>query len=95
MTNQLPGTKPLVPTQARIPRWEYMTMTYNYSYGSTTYEINSEKEISLKNKPLHETLNQFGLQGWELMTVAGAEAKFYVFKRPLVKAPENANNANS
>ena len=94
MTNQ-PGTKPLVPTQVRIPRWEYMTMTYNYSYGSTTYEINGEKETGLKNKPLHETLNQFGLQGWELMSVAGADAKLYIFKRQLVKAPENTNNGNS
>ncbi len=94
MTNQ-PGTKPLVPAQARIPRWEYMTMSYNYSYGSTTYEINGEKETGLKNKPLHETLNQFGLQGWDLMTIAGADAKLYVFKRQLVRPPEATGNGST
>ncbi len=77
------------PVHPRMPRWEYMTMSYNYAYGSTTYEINGEKEGSLKNKPLFETLNYFGQQGWEMITDAGAEGKTFIFKRPLVKAPEN------
>jgi hypothetical protein len=66
-----------------MPRWEYMTLSYNYSYGSTTYEVNGAKEVRLKNKPLHETLTLLGQQGWELVGIAGAEAKLYILKRPV------------
>lgn len=74
----------------RIPRWEYMTMTYSHAYGSTTYEVNGAKDGSLKNVQLYEVLNQFGQQGWELFTIAGADGKQFVFKRPLVKLAETA-----
>jgi hypothetical protein len=90
-----PNVKRSSTGQVRIPRWEYMTMSYNYAYGSTTYEINGEKEGNLKNKPLFEILNQFGILGWELLTVAGAEAKVFVFKRQLVKMPDNGNPQGS
>ncbi len=67
-------------------RWEYMTMSYNYSYGATTYEVNGEKETRLKNRPLHDALTIFGQSGWELVGIAGAEGKTYVFKRFGVRA---------
>ena len=62
-------------------RWEYLTMSYNYVYGSTTYEVNGEKETKLKNRRLHEVLTMLGQVGWELVSIAGAEGKTYVFKR--------------
>lgn len=75
--------------QARCAsQWEYMTLTYNYAYGSTTYELNGEKEIRLKNVALHAALTLLGQQGWELVSVAGADGKMYVFKRP--GQPESA-----
>ncbi|MBZ0290999.1 MAG: hypothetical protein K8L99_00380 [Anaerolineae bacterium] len=77
MTN-IPKIQSLAPD--RINRWEYMTLSYNYSYGSTTYEINGEKEVRLKNVPLHEALSLLGQQGWELVSIA--EGKLYVLKRP-------------
>lgn len=73
----------------RATRWEYMTLTYNYAYGTTTYEINGEKEVRLKNKPLHETLSLFGQQGWELIGVSGAEGKLHILKRPAQRAQSN------
>lgn len=63
-------------------QWEYMTLSYTYSYGTTTYELNGEKEVRLKNIPLHAALTLMGQQGWELVSIAGAEGKLYVFKRP-------------
>ncbi len=68
--------------ERRVTQWEYLTLTYNYSYGSTTYELNGEKETRLKNTALHAALSLLGQQGWELVSVAGAEGKLYVFKRP-------------
>lgn len=78
-----------IPAQIRIPRWEYLTLSYNYSYGSTSYEVNGEKEGSLKNKPLFEVLNLFGEHGWELLTDFGAEGKTFILKRPLLKLPDH------
>jgi hypothetical protein len=75
----------------RVSRWEYMTLSYNYSYGSTTYEINGEKEVRLKNKPLPEVLTLFGNQGWELVGIA--DAKLYVLKRPMMRPSENDSAA--
>ncbi|MGQ9889870.1 MAG: hypothetical protein ACUVSX_15500 [Aggregatilineales bacterium] len=69
--------------EQRVTQWEYLTLTYNYSYGSTTYELNGEKETRLKNTALHTALSLLGRQGWELVSIAGAEAKLYVFKRPV------------
>lgn len=63
-------------------QWEYLTLSYNYSYGSTTYELNGEKEVRLKNVALHAALTLLGQQGWELVSTAGAEGRLYVFKRP-------------
>ena len=62
-------------------RWEYLTMSYSYVYGSTTYEVNGEKEIKLKNRRLHEVLTMLGQVGWELVSIAGSEGKTYIFKR--------------
>lgn len=69
--------------EQRATQWEYLTLTYNHSYGSTTYELNGEKETRLKNTALHAALSLLGQQGWELVSVAGAEGKLYVFKRPV------------
>jgi hypothetical protein len=66
-------------------RWEYMTMTYNYSYGATTYEVNGNKEGKLKNRPIHEVLTIFGQYGWEL-TGIGEDGKLYILKRPATRA---------
>ena len=63
-------------------RWEYMTMTYNYSYGATTYEVNGAKEGKLKNRPLHEVLMIFGQYGWELTGMGGEDGRMYILKRP-------------
>ncbi len=63
-------------------QWEYLTLSYNYAYGSTTYELNGEKEVRLKNVALHAALTLLGQQGWELVSAAGAEGRLYVFKRP-------------
>ena len=62
-------------------RWEYLTMSYNYSYGATTYEVNGSKEGKLKNMPLHDVLTVFGQSGWELVSMGGADGKTFVFKR--------------
>jgi len=70
-----------VEAAAKTPCWEYLTMSYNYSYGSTTYEVNGEKIVKLKNKPLHETLTLLGRQGWELVSVSGEKGDRFVFKR--------------
>jgi len=67
-------------------RWEYMTMSYNSAYGSTTYEVNGEKQARLRNLPLHEVLTMFGQNGWELIGIAGAEGKTYLFKRQGVRS---------
>ena len=69
-------------------RWEYMTLSYNYSYGSTTYQVNDQKEAKLKNRPLHEVLTLFGQHGWELVSAAGADSKTYVLKRSNLRAPQ-------
>ena len=63
-------------------KWEYLTLGYNYSYGSTTYELNGDKEVRLKNLPLHEALSALGQQGWELVSAAGTEGKLFILKRP-------------
>lgn len=83
--SDLPQTKTLPPT-SRLGRWEYLTMSYNYSYGSTTYEINGEKEGRLKNTPLNEALTLLGQQGWELVGIS--EGKLYIFKRPGTARPK-------
>jgi hypothetical protein len=62
-------------------RYEYLTMSYTYAYGSTTYEVNGEKEGRLKNRPLHDVLTLFGQAGWELVGIAGTEGKNFIFKR--------------
>lgn len=67
-------------------RWEYFTMSYNFSYGATTYQVNGEKDVKLKNQKLNEVLTQFGQLGWEL---TGISEGTYVFKR------ESAPNAKS
>lgn len=72
-------------TSSLNPRWEYMTMSYTYSYGSTTYEINGEKDGRLKNRPLHDVLTLFGQSGWELVGMGGPEGKTYVLKRQGVR----------
>lgn len=81
-----PIAKPTV-APPRAPRWEYLTVTYNMSYGSATYEINGQKEGRLKNKGLHEALSLLGGMGWELVGIAGAEGKLYILKRPSFGAP--------
>jgi hypothetical protein len=58
-----------------------MTLSYNYSYGSTTYSVNEQKEPKLKNRPLHDVLTLFGQHGWDLVGIGGADGKSYVFKR--------------
>jgi hypothetical protein len=58
--------------------WEYLTLVYNFSYGSTTYVINGEKEVSLKNRLLHDVLTHYGQSGWELI---GISEGTYIFKR--------------
>ncbi|MBZ0289641.1 MAG: hypothetical protein K8I30_18610 [Anaerolineae bacterium] len=83
-----------MPAQVRIPRWEYVTLAYNYSYGSTTYEVNGEKEGSLKNKPLFETLNLFGQHGWELVGSTGTDGKVFLLKRPLVKLTDHQDGGH-
>lgn len=80
----MPKIQPLAPE--RTSRWEYMTLSYNYSYGSTTYEINGEKEVRLKNMPLHEALSLLGQQGWELVSIA--EGKLCVLKRVAAMRPK-------
>lgn len=65
--------------------WEYMTMSYTYSYGSTTYEVNGEKAGKYKNIPLHDVLTLFGQSGWELVGMGGPEGKTYVLKRQGVR----------
>ncbi len=91
----MPNIKAAVPGAVRTMRWEYMTLSYNYSYGTTTYEINGEKENRLKNKPLQESLTIFGQQGWELVGIAGAEGKLYVMKRPMTKPAASTNGNDS
>ncbi len=76
---------PTPSTSSLNPRWEYMTMSYTYSYGSTTYEVNGEKESRLKNRPLHDVLTLFGQAGWELVGMGGPEGKTYVLKRQGVR----------
>lgn len=66
-------------------QWEYMTMSYTYSYGSTTYEVNGEKAGKYKNLPLHDVLTLFGQSGWELVGMGGPEGKTYVLKRQGVR----------
>ena len=62
-------------------RWEYMTMSYNSSYGATSYAINEQKEAKLRNRPLHEVLTLFGQHGWELVSAGGADSNILIFKR--------------
>lgn len=62
--------------------WEYLTMTYNYSYGATTYVVNGEKAINLKNVPLHDALTLFGQEGWDLVSIAEG---VFVLKRQGVR----------
>lgn len=81
-----PNLKAQTPA-VRMPRWEYMTLSYNYSYGSTTYEVNGDKEIRLKNKPLTEVLTLYGQQGWELVGIS--EGKLYILKRPMLRPATN------
>ncbi|GIL09393.1 MAG: hypothetical protein BroJett033_9040 [Chloroflexota bacterium] len=74
------GSAPAV--NQRTVQWEYMTLSCSHSYGSTTYELNGEKETRLKNVALHAALSLLGQQGWELVSTAGADGRLYVFKRP-------------
>jgi hypothetical protein len=73
------------PTNTLNAQWEYMTMSYTYSYGSTTYEINGEKAGKYKNIPLHDVLTIFGQSGWELVGMGGPEGKTYVLTRQGVR----------
>ena len=73
-------------------RWEYMTMTYAYAYGATSYEVNGNKETKLKNRPLHEVLTIFGQYGWEL-TGIGDDGKLYILKRPATRPAANGEHA--
>lgn len=77
-----PLSKPGAATSALNARWEYLTMSYNYSYGSTTYQVNGNKEVRLKNRPLHDVLTLFGQAGWELTSISEGT---YVFKRQAVR----------
>ena len=63
-------------------RWEYLTMTYNYSYGATTYVVNGEKAVGMKNVPLSDALTHFGQEGWELVSIAEG---IFVLKRQGVR----------
>ena len=63
-------------------RWEYLTMTYNYSYGSTTYVVNGEKAVGMKNVPLQDALTHFGQEGWELVSISEG---VFVLKRQGVR----------
>ena len=63
-------------------RWEYLTMTYNYSYGSTTYVVNGEKAVGMKNVPLQDALTHFGQEGWELVSISEG---IFVLKRQGVR----------
>jgi hypothetical protein len=76
------GSAQTQPLNRHSAQWEYMTLSYTYSYSTTTYEINGEREVRLKNTPLHAALTLMGEQGWELVSIAGGEGKLYVFKRP-------------
>lgn len=76
-------------TQAR-ERWEYLTFTYNYSYGSTTYVVNGEKAIGMKNVPLHDALTIFGQEGWNLVSISEG---VFVLKRQGVRQVELDNGA--
>ena len=71
-------------------KWEYLTMTYNYSYGATTYVVNGEKAINLKNVPLHDALTIFGQEGWNLVSISEG---IYVLKRQGVRHVELENSA--
>jgi fructose/tagatose bisphosphate aldolase len=63
-------------------RWEYMTIETTTNYGVTKYAVNGDMQTALKNAPLHDVVNHFGAQGWELVSLAGdAQSKLYVFKR--------------
>jgi hypothetical protein len=66
-----------------------MTLSYNYSYGSTTYSVNEQKEPKLKNRALHEVLTLFGQHGWELVGIGGSDGKSYVFKRHSVRSAQS------
>lgn len=70
--------------------WEYLTLMYNFSYGSTTYVINGEKEVSLKNRPLHDVLTHYGHSGWELIGISEGN---YIFKRQTVSG--NSSNGDA
>ena len=71
-------------------QWEYLTMTYNYSYGSTTYVVNGEKSIGMKNVPLHDALTIFGQEGWDLVSISEG---VFVLKRQGVRHVEIENSA--
>ena len=86
---QKTGTLPSSPqTQPGTPGaqtgWEYLTLMYNFSYGSTTYIVNGEKEVSLKNRLLHDVLTHYGQSGWELI---GISEGTYIFKRLSTQKP--------
>ena len=84
-----PLSKPGVATSALNARWEYLTMSYNYSYGSTTYVVNGDKEVRLKNRPLHDVLTLFGQAGWELISISEGN---YIFKRQAVRQVQPVEN---
>ena len=61
-----------------MQKWEYLTF---YSAGNY-YEINGGDQVKYKpNETLHMILNQFGTDGWEL--VSQPNNNIWTFKRPL------------
>jgi hypothetical protein len=64
-----------------LPQWEYMTISYSSSYGSTVYRVNNHKTGGLKNKLLNEVLTHFGQEGWELVGIYGTDGRDFVMKR--------------
>jgi hypothetical protein len=65
-----------------MQKWEYMTIREH----SSGFYINEEKvkKKFLENTPIHETLNEYGNQGWALVDVdnSGPITDYYL-KRPL------------
>lgn len=66
-------------------KWEYLTIraTVITNAQISGIFINNQKTKDWDQKQLHELLNNFGDQGWELVFMQKVPSEVYIFKQPI------------
>ncbi|MCL2634798.1 MAG: hypothetical protein FWD34_09840 [Oscillospiraceae bacterium] len=77
---------PVGNNSSKPERWEYIMLEFKYTRGEEENEITEESGYYIvkgNNEFLMELTNQFGADGWELVSMGIGVGAIFIFKRRL------------